>query len=163
MLLKSLLTRLTGGSSSNPRPGVGGYRRASKLAYDKYPVLADLVVQLLKQDLQVIQLQTQHDVQSKFVQVIFPAMEIIDRVGVPGSHYIVIKQLLLQQLGSPVWNLREKAAKTLVAMVEAQEILAGIARTSKKGHISQNGLHGHLLCLKYLICEPNACKLTSKQ
>ena len=163
MLLKSLLTRLTGGTSSSPQTGLGGYRRASKLTYEKYPVLADLVVHLLQQNLQGTGEDAHLDVQTKFVQDVFPAMEIIERVGVPDSHNNVIKHFLLQQLDSPVWNLREKAAKTLIAMTEEQEILRDIANTFAMGHYSQNGLHGRLLCLKHLICEPYAGKLAIQQ
>ena len=158
MLLKSLLTRLTGGNSSSPKNESGGYRRASKLTYKKYPVLSDLVVHLLQQNLQGTAEEAHLDVQSRIVQVVFPAMEIIERVGVPDTHYNIIKQLLLQQLDSPVWNLREKAAKTLVAMTDEQELLRGIASALTMRRFSQNGLHGRLLCLKYLICEPYASK-----
>ena len=161
MLLKALLTRLAGGTSSDPRRDSGRIRRISKLTYDRYPVLADLVLRLLQLsnerhvDRNAARTQASDSPTSKSVETIFPALEIIERVGVAEKHRDFVKSLLLKQLDNPVWNLRDKAAKILRSMTGEKEHLDEISSFLKLQQLSQNGLHGRLLCLKYLICSNN--------
>jgi len=164
MLLKALLTRLAGGTSSDPRRDSGRIRRISKLTYDKYPVLVDLVLRLLQRsnerhvDKKAACVQALDSPSAKSVETIFPALEIIERVGVADNHRDVVKSLLLQQLESPVWNLRDKAAKILRSMTDEGELLNEISSFLEPQQLSQNGLHGRLLCLKYLMCSKHPQK-----
>ena len=165
MLLKALLTRLVGGAGKTPRPGSQPHPRgpASKTTYEKYEVLADLVLRLLQHqsaiDFRGEGTIVNHDNLDKIpqsIQMVFPAMEIIERIGVAASHELLVQQLLLTHLDSPVWNLRDKAAMILSNLIEKQALFSNIysllQSTLLQGRSSyQNALHGRLLCLKYMI------------
>ena len=179
MLLKALLSRLVGGTGPDPRRELRHLRRISKLTYEKYPVLADLVLHLLQRsstldgDSQVARGKTLDNPSSHHIETVFPALEIIERVGVCDTDKNAVKNLLLQQLGSPVWNLRDKAAKMMKSLIDGDTILKEVKgllhstipiiptvtssqlaslRTQKTQQLPQNYLHGRLLYLKYLIC-----------
>ena len=158
MLLKALLARLVGGTGTDPRRDLGRTRRVSKLTYEKYPILADLVLHLLQRnsagqaDSQIAPAQALEKPSAQSVETVFPALEIIERVGVADSHRDIVESLLLEQLNSPVWNLRDKAAKILNSMMREEELLTEIRNALGLKCYSQNGLHGRLLCLKYMVC-----------
>ena len=161
MLLKALLTRLNDGAGADSNRGNVGRRRRrrpfSRLVYEKYLSLPDLVVGLLQKNL-LPQENENHSttspaVMSRSFQAVFPAMEIIERFGVPDSHRVIVTALLTQQLGSEVWALREKAARTLSLLIDEQSIMKGIEDGYQYHCLSQNALHGRLLCLKYIILE----------
>ena len=83
--------------------------------------------------------------------MVFAAMEIIDKFGLPADHRSSAISLLMKQLDSPVWALREKAAATLSLLVDEQTVVKDIQLLSESHRPSQNALHGRLLCLKQLV------------
>jgi hypothetical protein len=155
MLLKALLTRLVGGAGPNGNGATGKSFRASKLTYEKYPVLAQLVIRLLQDD-SALQ-QSFEDAcglspdSGKQIRHIFAGLEIIDLVGIPRSQTDIVKSLLYLQLGSAVWNLRDKAAKILGLMSSQQQILNELVIFLQKKSPPQNEIHGRLLCLKHFM------------
>lgn len=158
MLLKALLTRLVGGASISPIKQHQNRRNSSKLTYAKYPVLADLVVGLLHKKGKADEesgVTNEHmsGTSMQPVETVFPAMEVIERVGVPVDHEELVMSLLMAQLGSPVWILREKAAKVLGHIHNSQVILDDICGLLQNQEPSQNALHGRLLCLKVIVCD----------
>ncbi|MCJ1396622.1 hypothetical protein MMC18_009513 [Xylographa bjoerkii] len=165
MLLKALLTRLMGGTGMTSRAAFEFHPRGSmsRTTYEKYPVLADLVMRLLQHqstvDSSAEDVTANHDklhTAPQSIQMIFPAMEIIERIGVAPSHELLVEQLLLTHLDSPVWNLRDKAAMTLSRLIEKQALFGNVYTLMQSALWQgptppQNALHGRLLCLKYMI------------
>lgn len=158
MLLKALLIRLSGGNGAGPSQSTGGSRYFSSSIHDKYPSLSNLVVHLLQNgDMPYphvyrskSSLALSVDTSRRF-QVVFAAMEIIDRFGLPADHQDLAASLLMKQLDSPLWALRKKAAATLSLLVDEQTIMREIRILSESHWLSHNALHGTLLCLKRLV------------
>ena len=158
MLLRALLIRLSGGNGAGPSQNKGGSRHFSPSIHDKYPSLSNLVVHLLKsgdvpepgvyksKPLPALSVDT-----SQRFQVVFAAMEIIDRFGLAADHQAFAASLLMKQLDSPLWAVRKKAAATLSLLVDEQTIMREIQILSESHWPSQNALHGRLLCLKHII------------
>lgn len=155
MLLKALLTRMSGGAATNTSKERGDHRRFSKLAFEKYKDLSLMVVQLLQKSVTLDPHidYTEEGLETRQVEKAYPAMEIIERVGVPRNYRAVIKKLLMQLLGNRVWNLREKAAKTLSLLVDDDEILEEVRELCVYKSHDQNAVHGRLLYLKYMLCD----------
>ena len=84
------------------------------------------------------------------IRFAFPAMEVVERVGVPSLHRDTIVSLLMRQLENPVWNLRDKAARTLGFLLSEESLVEGLRVASHSGIASQNSVHGTLLCLHNL-------------
>lgn len=158
MLLKALLIRLSGGKGADPSQSKGGSTHFSSSIHDKYPSLSNLVVHLLQNG----DMPHPHVYRSKSSPalsvetsqrflVVFAAMEIIDRLGLPTNHQALAASLLMKQLDSPLWALRKKAAATLSLLVDEQTIMREIEILSESHWPSQNALHGRLLCLKHLV------------
>ncbi|MCJ1478167.1 hypothetical protein MMC13_006843 [Lambiella insularis] len=159
MLLKALLTRLMGGTGISSTRQHQSRRTGSKLTYAKYPVLAHLVLRLLQGSSTPSTGFGDKDgykpvgASSQRMSTVFPAMEIIERVGVSAFHKDLIMRLLTAQLGSPVWGLREKAAKILGGIHDRQVVLDDISSLLQGDEPIQNTLHGNLLCLKVIVCD----------
>ena len=148
MLFKALLYRLTGGSnqSSLTRQQRRGF---SKLTYDKYPRLVEIVEKLLEESCFWHQSDSLVDQTSRQVHNSFPALEIINRVGVAESRLREVKALLLHQLKSPTWTLRDKVARNFCHLTDNEDMMSGIVELMECSNINQNELHGKLLCLKH--------------
>ncbi|MCJ1386583.1 hypothetical protein MMC17_009709 [Xylographa soralifera] len=142
MLLKALLTRLVGGTGKTPRHGSQPHPcgSVSSITYEKYEVLADLVLRLLQHQSSdnssaenVIVSDDQLNTEPVSIQMVFPAMEIIERIGVAASHELLVEQLLLTHLDSPVWNLREKAATILSNLIEKEVLFSNVYFLMQEG------------------------------
>jgi hypothetical protein len=151
MLFKALLTRLTGGSGSNTLGTGRVHRRFPQAVYNKYPELAAIVLHQLRKSSDFESGHNNAGDDLLQIQVCFPAMEIIDRVGVPANDRDEIEMLIHYLLGSPVWNVREKAARTLSTFAAIFDVLSGMVIASTDGSISSNMVHGYLLCMKYML------------
>ena len=149
MLFRALLTRLCGGTNLSHERATESRRRFAKATYNRYPGLADIITRLLK--ISIAQEDNSHlQDNSRKIQVAFPALEIVEKVGVPSSHSTTIQTLLLDQLGNECWKLREKAARALCLMAEPPQLLEELEEGTKDKPMPMNRLHGVLLCLKYL-------------
>lgn len=155
MLFKALLRRLNGGTDTASTKASSYHRSLSKLAYEKYPNLPNMILRLLCQNHQTL-VKAPHDEtlslsSSLQAQRVFPALEILQRSGLPLQHRVEIEEALRHHMESPVWAIREKAAKAL-ALVISQKDLGGEIRTLlQPSKISQNCLHGRLLCVRFMI------------
>ena len=155
MLFKALLTRLSGGRNVSWMNTGSSHRRSPKSIYRRYPSLSKLVIKLLEQSGDLMDSVSSTRDMSKQLRVAYPAMEIIDRVGVPPNARTIVQQLLLSQFDSSLWNLREKAARTLSTLVDEPTLLQEALKILTMPIISQNSLHGRLLCLWYICEEKN--------
>lgn len=132
------------------------HRRFSKLVYEKYPNLPNLILGLLSSGIKKTVYvnggsRSQVFAHSLEAQRILPALEIIERSGLPLNHAVEIQHAIRQHQQSPAWAIREKSAKTLAAVVQDGELIAEIEGLLKIGRSRQNALHGSLLCVRYMI------------
>ena len=155
MLINALTTRLAGGNGSKLNldpPGRGSF---SVVTFEKFPMLATLLVQLLRQSCELEQAEIYRGPHSfhvsQAIQSAFPALELVETFGIPEKYLEIAKRLVLRIVGSRCWSLREKAAHTLSFMLTEQNIMAEIQGQWQSFWPSQNKLHGRLLCLKFII------------
>ena len=150
MLIKALITRLAGGNTS-----YSSYGSFSTITYEKYPVLAGLVVRLLQRGSESDEIQAHEDnlgnSVSRAVQTVFPALELVTRFGVPEKFRALVRRLIARHIDSRNWALREKAAHTLSFITTEKDIIKLIQDQLRVPCISQNGLHGRLLCLRFIV------------
>ena len=144
MLLKALLGRLNNGSDTKTRT-VSSRRQSSPLMYERYPILPGLLLKLLNH-------WHDGDVSLVNAQRVFPALEILQRFGVPKLYQEDILQALERQRSSSMWLLRQKAARACGSSIGVVDILdplqqiIGIGKT-----LSQNEVHGQLLTLQIVL------------
>lgn len=146
MLFKALIRRLNGGTDISSTRVPSSHRRLSKLIYEKYPSLPDVLVKMLRQaDIPTMA------VASMQAQRVFPALEIIERSGLPSQQRLEIKKLIWDQMESPAWPIREKAAKALGLVLSDEDYLADVKKILRPDWPSQNALHGRLLYLRQIM------------
>ena len=149
MFFRALLARMCGGTSLGHEKAVESRQRFAKATHNRYPKLAPLVLQLLRASVQDGSMEPGRS-QVEKVQISFPALEIIQRVGVPESHQQDSKALLLKLLGIEDWHFRDKAARAFSLMTDYETVLNELREVTFNPGTSQNKTHGLLLCMKYL-------------
>lgn len=153
MLLKALLNRLFGKNEASSS-AVSAASHTTTMLYDRFPNLPDLIVKLLQHDTQPIQGMSEpahksgSTVDIPQAQKVFPALEIIQRAGVPSKHRSMIKSLLLWHLGSTAWLIRKKTAKTLSIIADVSRFQVEVIELLQDQWPTQNSLHGMLLCVR---------------
>ena len=156
MLFKALLKRLNGGTDTSSIKASSSHRRFSLLTYEKYPNLPDLLLRLLCQDpakTQAIGSVPHPTVQA---QRVFPTLEVIERFGIPSQHQGPILNALHYYNESPIWPIREKAAKTMALIVDESGIVEEVMSLLAPNWVTQNALHGRLLRLRFLLARNEA-------
>lgn len=157
MLFRALLSRMHGGTNTASTRISSNYRRFSKLVYEKYPNLPSSVLGLLNSasldhiDYLNEDSRPQLFAHSSQAQKILPALEIIERAGLPSIHNIEIQQAIRRHMESPIWAIREKSAKALAAVTEDEVLVAKIKTLLEVDQNRQNALHGSLLCARFMI------------
>lgn len=120
MLFKALLRRLNSGTDTASTKASSSHRSLSKLAYEKYPNLPGMILRLLCQNQQISidaphdKTQAQNQALSLQAQWVFPALEILERSGLPLQHRVEIEAAIKYHMASPVWAIREKADRKSV-------------------------------------------------
>lgn len=156
MLFKALLKRLNGGTDTSSTKASSSHRRFSQLIYKKYLNLPDLLLRLLDRT----STQAQHSGREKYPTIqahkVFPALEVIERFGIPSQHHGEFFDALQYYNESDDWSIREKAAKTLSMVVDETSIMDEVTSLLHPNWISQNALHGRLLRLRFLLAHNEA-------
>lgn len=155
MLFRALLTHmcrlLTGanfgfGGSSGSEPG-------ARISFHKYPGLLELLSNLLvpkdkKQD-------SQFDDHGIVTERVFPALELIaEKIpSVSDDDDVLLRNLVREQLKSPVWGIREHSARVYASLLKRADILIEIQALLEveRGLETQDFLHGKALCAKYAL------------
>ena len=154
MLLKALLNKLLGKNEASRSTVSTASHDTINLVYEKFPNLPDLIVKLLQCDTQLIESTEKPDDSTLDIpqaQKLFPALEIIQRAGMPLKHRPTIKSLLLWHLGSTVWYIRKKTAKTISIVTDASKCHNEVIELLQEPWPTQNSLHGRLLCVRELL------------
>lgn len=153
MLFKALLRRLNGGTDTASTKASSSHRSLSKLAYEKYPNLPSLILRLLCQNQQTSIEAAHNETQTLSFQAqwVFPALEILERSGLPLQYRVEIDEAIRHHMASSIWVIREKAAKALALVLSEKDINGEIGNLLKPSKMSQNCLHGRLLCVGFMI------------
>jgi hypothetical protein len=123
--------------------------KSVKLNYDAYPKMAELLDNLLKADPNTSESLAQPAL--GVVQLVLPALDIIRRAGPPPSLKESLLKSVQSHLGSPIWHVREQAAKTICVMMlsmEWKDSVLGLLDTPTR---SANLRHGLLLAAKAIL------------
>ncbi|KAF9769372.1 hypothetical protein IL306_013219 [Fusarium sp. DS 682] len=153
ILLRSLIDCLFGSHQSKSLMEAGWDGKANRIAYHRYPSLPRTLLHLLKSGHQMM---ASIAASSAAAESVFPALDIIRRAGPPEVLREELQIHIARYLASPVWHVREIAARTLCScLLHAQwlDTLTSIAAESVRSQIGnvQNHVHGVLLALKYII------------
>lgn len=139
MLFRALIDRLIG---TNDAFSDDELHTQNRLSDESITSLMHVVLQLLTTDA---------DVNQAKAEVVFPALQLLQRVQPPSSLAEKIQALVLKLVSSRQWLVRDKAAKTYSTLVPSRDRVSRVAELIRYGSRSQNELHGVLLTVKYLI------------
>ena len=110
ILLRSLIDCLFGSQESKAMIEAGWDGKANRIAYHRYPNLPPVLSSLLKSGHQML---SPTGVTVSAAESVFPALDIIRRAGPPELLRDEIQVDVSVYLSSPVWHVRELAARTL--------------------------------------------------
>ncbi|CAD0106145.1 unnamed protein product [Aureobasidium uvarum] len=114
----------------------------SRLSDEAITSLMHVVLQLLSTDTDVNQVKA---------EVVFPALQLLQRVQPPSSMSERIQSSVLRLASNRQWLVRDKAAKTYSILVPVTDRVSRVAELLRHETRSQNEVHGTLLAVKYLI------------
>ncbi|EDN07477.1 predicted protein [Histoplasma mississippiense (nom. inval.)] len=159
MLFKALMNRMCRfkAGCSVGLGGNSGSELGSRIIFQKYPGLIELLAQLLQDSI----VNESKGSSSKLWELsikterVFPALELIGE-KVPsfsGDEDKFLKILVFEQFRSPVWGIREHSARIYASLLRHEEILASVCELSAVSHesIPQNQIHGTALCIRYAL------------
>lgn len=156
MLFKALLKRLNGGTDTSSTKASSSHRRFSQLTYQKYANLPELLLRLLRRTPTQTQANGRELYPAMQAHKVFPALEVIERSGIPSQYESLFLDALRYYNESPDWSIREKAAKALSLIVDETSIVEEVTSLLAPNWISQNALHGRLLRLRFLLARNEA-------
>jgi hypothetical protein len=142
---------VTGTSERRDAIEAGWDGKAHRINYYRYPTLPSVILGLLQRGSHAID-----TVGTAAAESVYPALEMIRRAGPPDSLRRELERHIANYLGSPVWHLREMAARTLCSCLLRDGWLLAIEGIldeafADRSDCSQNRVHGALLTLKSLI------------
>ncbi|KAF7544785.1 hypothetical protein G7046_g9713 [Stylonectria norvegica] len=154
IFLRSLIDCLFGSHESKLTMEAGWDGKANGIPYHRYTSLPTVLLNLLKSGHQMMAAPTAMG--SASAESVFPALDIIRRAGPPELHRDDLQYHIAKYLASPVWHVRELAARTLCSCLLhdmwlttstqlAEDAISGASSTRA------NHVHGVLLSLKYVV------------
>ncbi|KAK1057256.1 hypothetical protein LTR74_014307 [Friedmanniomyces endolithicus] len=141
MLFRAVIDRLLGTSNAYTEAEARTQRR---LSAEQHPHLLETVFELLESPLEAPELVAARS------EGVFLALQLLERLRVPGDRNAAMRQAVSALMGSPRWHVRAKAAHTYATFIgddEAFEAFEALLRTTTE---SQNALHGALLCARHM-------------
>ncbi|UKZ80740.1 hypothetical protein TrVFT333_008504 [Trichoderma virens FT-333] len=152
IFLRSLIDSLFGSQESKTMIEAGWDGKANRIPYHRYPNLPTVLASLLKSGHKMV---TSTNATSS-AESVFPALDIIRRAGPPDLLRDEIQIHVAAYLSSPVWHVREIAARTLCSCLLHDKWLRVVQdlfhkSLNDKTVNGQNHVHGVLLSLKFLI------------
>jgi hypothetical protein len=139
---------------------ISGSEASFRISFEKYPDLLSLLSQLLQSPALVevgenIVHQKQTWKFSMTTERVFPALELIGEKipSLSGQDDQILRELVYRHFGSPVWGIRDRAARTYASLLSYSEILSTVENLSNSETLitDQNHLHGIALCVRYAL------------
>lgn len=154
LLLRSLIDCLFGSHESKAMIEAGWDGKANRVAYHRYPNLPAVLRTLLMSGHQMLAQKTA--TVSAAAEAVFPALDIIRRAGPPELLRDEIQEHVAAYLSSPVWHVRELAARTLCSCLLHEGWFPVVKELIHEavnawGSNRLNRVHGVLLTLKCLV------------
>lgn len=167
ILLRSLIDSLFGSNETKNMIEAGWDGKANRIAYYRYPTLPDLLVNLLESGQQMMGPTA---IGTAGAESVFPALDIIRRAGPPDTHRDKLQGHIVKYLSSPVWHVREMAARTLCSCLLHDRWLGDLKlilgeAMEDRARSSQNYIHGALLALQFVferLCEVSPDQVLGK-
>jgi len=162
MLFRALMnrmSRLTAGSALG-FGGTWGSEAGLRISFEKYPDLLSLLSQLLQSPaFAETGKDTAHESQTREFSItterVFPALQLIGEKipSLSGQYGQVLRELVYRHFHSPVWGIREQAARIYASLLNYSEILSTVGNLSNSETliVDQNHLHGIILCIRYAL------------
>jgi hypothetical protein len=151
LLLRGLLDTLFGTSESKALMEAGWDGKANRIHYGRYATLPHVLLGLLQSGRRMILDMSA----GATAEAVFPALDIIRRAGPPPTLRDELQRLVVEYLGSPVWHVREMAARTLCSCLLHNEWLQSLLDILERDGIGtsdpKNSVHGALLTAKFLV------------
>jgi hypothetical protein len=154
IFLRSLIDNLFGTHESKAMIEAGWDGKANRIHYHRYPNLPGVLKNLLQSGHRILSESSGSGTAA--AESVFPALDIIRRAGPPDLLRDEIQIHVAAYLSSPVWHVREMAARTLCSCLLHDKWLAVVkdlfqSAVAKESRNKQNHAHGVLLTLKYVI------------
>ncbi|KAH7329221.1 putative death-receptor fusion protein-domain-containing protein [Stachybotrys elegans] len=152
ILLRSLIDCLFGCHESKAMIEAGWDGKTNRIPYHRYPNLPNVLLNLLKTGNQIA---APAEPSSTSAESVFPALDIIRRAGPPDLLRDELQLNIIKYLASPVWHVREIAARTLCSCLLHDKWLHVVkdifnnALNDAMG-TQQNHIHGVLMALKFV-------------
>ncbi|KAK1535510.1 hypothetical protein CPAR01_09052 [Colletotrichum paranaense] len=152
LFLRSLLDNLFGTNESKATLEAGWDGRTTRLQYHKFPILPSVLLNLLRSGREVMKPTTLGSTIA--AESVFPALDIIRRAGPPDASRDELYGLVAGYLASPVWHVREMAARALCSFLLKDDDWVSLAEAIIKDSLAaapasrNNHLHGGLLTVK---------------
>ncbi|KAK0893887.1 hypothetical protein LTR02_012592 [Friedmanniomyces endolithicus] len=141
MLFRAVIDRLLGTSNAYTEAEARTQRR---LSAEQHPHLLETVFELLESPLEAPELVAARS------EGVFPALQLLERLRVPGDHNAAMRQAVSALMGSPRWHVRAKAAHTYATFIGDDEAFEAFEDLLQTTTASQNALHGALLCARQI-------------
>jgi hypothetical protein len=153
ILLRSLADTLFGSHESKSMIGAGWDGKANRIPYHKYPTLPSMLVNLLRSGHEMMSPTAATATGTVGAESVFPSLDIVRRAGPPDVLREELQAHIAKYLASPVWHMREMAARTLCSCLLHDKWLQVIRSLVKEASQDQarntlNYMHGILLALK---------------
>ena len=165
MLFRALLSRLNGGKDAASTKESSTRQRFSSLAYETYPNLSYIVLRLLTNDTGDIPDDYPKVTSMLRIERVFPALEIIERLGLPSTYRDKILQSIYCHIEGSDWATRAKAANALAITTRSEDSLANVVQTFELHCFhwrSHNALHGWLLTVRSMIACMRSLKIGTR-
>ncbi|KAK1675671.1 putative death-receptor fusion protein-domain-containing protein [Colletotrichum godetiae] len=152
LFLRSLLDNLFGTNESKATLEAGWDGRTTRLQYHKFPILPSVLLNLLRSGREVMKPTTLGSTIA--AESVFPALDIIRRAGPPDASRDELYGLVAGYLASPVWHVREMAARALCSFLLKDDDWVRLAEAIINDSLAaapasrNNHIHGGLLTVK---------------
>ncbi|GAB0131934.1 hypothetical protein EsDP_00000387 [Epichloe bromicola] len=156
IFLRSLIDNLFGTHESKAMIEAGWDGKANRIHYHRYPNLPSVLKSLLQSGHKILNQSATSNAGSAAAESVFPALDIIRRAGPPDLLRDEIQVDVAAYLSSPVWHVRDMAARTLCSCLLHGRWLGAIKEIfntamNDQSKNKQNRIHGVLLTLKFVI------------
>ena len=155
LFLRSLVDCLFGSQESKAMIEAGWDGKANRIPYHRYPALAAALRNLLASGHETLAGRAAAAA-SGAAEPVFPALDIIRRAGPPELLRVEIQAQVAAYLSSPIWHVRELAARTLTSCLLHRGWLRALERMLRDAGLAgpgsaENHVHGVLLTARFLV------------